>query len=389
MSDLSALHIQYANYPEQGTTAIYEYTQNLAKLGYDVSVIVAGREEDPTYEEINGVKVYRIFPRNKAQRDLRSLFTFTTNAGRCVNRIVKEEKIDIIHLYYTMGASLIYEMLSDKRIKTILDIRSAPITLRYLSGFAGRMYAKFRKCLLESEVKNFDIITVPEIKIGMNLFDYKKRIFELPLGANFNIFHPGTDKGVRSKYGLEGKKVVIYVGAVYPQRRLENLLTGFKRVVKDCNTARLLIVGGGPDLKRLSGMAERLNIDDNVIFTGYVPYYDVPNFMRASDVAVSFVPITAEYNYQPPVKTMEYLASGLPTVATSTYSHRKIIKDKKNGVLVNDDAESVYQGLSQLIEDSSLSNKIRERSRNSVKNYDWSEIVKRRLIPAYEALEQF
>ena len=86
---------------------------------------------------------------------------------------------------------------------------------------------------------------------------------------------------------------------------------------------------------------------------------------------------------QPPLKTVEYLAAGLPTVATDTLGNRTFVQHGINGVLCGDSAKEYGQSLAALAQDESGYMRMQQMARSSVDTYDWRAIVQNRLIPAY------
>jgi len=278
-----------------------------------------------------------------------------------------------------------------KKLAKILDIRSAPVMLRIFTTRKklhrfGEKYVQLRREFLAKEIQNWELILVPEMKIGRLILNWEKKIMEVPLGANFKLFKPGKEYELRVKHNLVDKEVLIYSGAIYPQRKLDTILKSLECLIylEKNKDICLLVVGDGPDRRRLEKMAKNLGISDKVIFTGFKNYREVPRYLRVADIGISFVPKNETFEYQPPLKTIEYMASGLPTIATSTYGNQRFIIHKKNGVLSDDTAESISFWISTLINDSNLKRKIKKMSRKSVLKYDWFNITKRRLIPAYE-----
>ena len=109
----------------------------------------------------------------------------------------------------------------------------------------------------------------------------------------------------------------------------------------------------------------------------------MPAFLKLAQVAISPIPKNDIYNIQPPLKTLEYLASGLPIVATDTAANRIFIKDGINGVLVSDDEESIFNGIDRLLSDEKLRNLLSSNAKMSSSVYDWDVAVQNYLEPAY------
>jgi glycosyltransferase involved in cell wall biosynthesis len=105
--------------------------------------------------------------------------------------------------------------------------------------------------------------------------------------------------------------------------------------------------------------------------------------LNAADIGISYVPKTPQYDPQPPLKTVEFLACGLPTIATDTVGNRVFIRNEYNGLLIDDTVESLSNAIVKLVTDTSLRTKFASVSRQSVRKYDWQNIVEKKLIPIY------
>jgi glycosyltransferase involved in cell wall biosynthesis len=171
------------------------------------------------------------------------------------------------------------------------------------------------------------------------------RLEVIPFGANLDLFHPGDGVEQRKRLGLDpAARVIVYVGAMSSIRHVDLLIEGFAALVHngELRDARLLLVGGGPDLHALEALATASGVIDRVLFTGPVGYNRVPALLQASDVAVdlSRVPIDlrsgqtwASYSQ----KIAQYLAVGLPVVAWDIPDNR-FLAESDIGRLVKDEA---------------------------------------------------
>lgn len=82
---------------------------------------------------------------------------------------------------------------------------------------------------------------------------------------------------------------------------------------------RLRIIGGGPERQRLESLAAELRIDERVEFTGSVAPSEVPQLLAGLDIATAPYPLpdAGAEHYFSPLKVYEYLAAGLPVVASA------------------------------------------------------------------------
>ncbi|MEZ6091543.1 MAG: glycosyltransferase family 4 protein [Pirellulaceae bacterium] len=79
-----------------------------------------------------------------------------------------------------------------------------------------------------------------------------------------------------------------------------------------------MIVGGGPALPELKQLAQELGLDDKIVFTGMVPFADVPSLIAGFDICLTPDPSNAYNDSCTTIKTMEYMALRKPTVCFRT-----------------------------------------------------------------------
>lgn len=380
---MNVCHIQFAYYPGQGNIALYEYTQVLSKLGVKTHVIVVGRKDEEKEDEVTNVAVHRISFSKYNMRNLGSLLFFL-KAAKTIKKIEKENgDFDIVHVFMGIGSFLVPVLGSlfrpgHRKNKYILDIRSG--------GIKGPFSSYMARIIINIESKFFDTITVLDEGLARTLFG-EKDIHTTYLGVNTDLFSPGRDEHMRKKLGIKPHHITfIYTGSIHPARNLKVLICAFSKVNKTYENTKLLIVGEGEDFKSLKKAASAHNLQDHIIFTGYVDYNEVPHMINASDIAISYVPITPAYDFQPLLKTVEYIACGIPTIATDTEGNRRFIKDGYNGILIKDDCDSLYNAMVMLIEDKRVRETLRKNSPGSVVGYDWKTIVETNIIPLYNEL---
>ncbi len=113
------------------------------------------------------------------------------------------------------------------------------------------------------------------------------RLRLIPNGADPNLFRPGPkDPALLSKWGLRGRRVVLYLGKVNPSFDLPNVIRAMDQVVQRFADAALLVAGDGPALRDLKDLSARLGLTSETIFAGYQPYPELPGLIRASDVCL-------------------------------------------------------------------------------------------------------
>jgi len=195
----------------------------------------------------------------------------------------------------------------------------------------------------------FDATVVLEPRVQQRIFGHllgHRVMGILPVGINPALFDARDGTELRQRLDLASNELVlIYIGSLSPVRRLHIVLEAFHQALLSELPLKLLIVGEGGAYDQLAAQAEALGLSENVIFTGFVDYHQVPDYLAAADIGLAFVPRTPGFDFQPPLKTLESMAGGLPTIATDTPANQEIIQHRRNGLICQDTVDSLAQAI--------------------------------------------
>lgn len=142
------------------------------------------------------------------------------------------------------------------------------------------------------------------------------RIWDAPVGADLEKFYPrGKDLDLLNRWKITNP-VIIYIGQLEVASYAEMAVDVLKQVHQSLPNATLLIVGGGRKLESIQQRAKVLDVEEKVICTNYVPAEDIPRYLSLADVALAPFEENDVTRAKSPLKIAEYLASGIPVVAS-------------------------------------------------------------------------
>jgi glycosyltransferase involved in cell wall biosynthesis len=175
-----------------------------------------------------------------------------------------------------------------------------------------------------------------------------------------------------------GTFVIGFVGTLKAWHGLPVLAEAFARVCEAEPRARLLIVGDGPERAALEADLERRGVRGAATLTGAVSPAAVPGWLRSMQVAVAPYPALETF-YFSPLKVFEYLAAGLPVVASAIGQVTELLEDGVTGVLVPPgDAAALADALLRLWADSELRGRLGGNGRRWVeRRHTWDAVVQR------------
>lgn len=192
-------------------------------------------------------------------------------------------------------------------------------------------------------------------------------------GVDFKKFDiKETKKDCRKKLGLPlDKNIVLYTGHLYKWKGADTLLEAAAHIP---NYLFVFVGGMENDLIRFSSLIKQKQLK-NVLLVGQRPHAEIPYYLKAADVLVLPNSATEKISshYTSPLKLFEYMASGVPIVASGLPSLREILNEN-NAILVKPDSEEeLAKGINQVLQNKEFVDKIAKKSQRDVLKHSWRE----------------
>lgn len=208
------------------------------------------------------------------------------------------------------------------------------------------------------------------------------RLVRLPPGVDTAVFRPGLDRaGVRARYGLTDRPVVVCVSRLVARKGQDMLVRALATLCPEIPGLALLLVGDGPDRARLARLARDHGVAREVVLTGAVPWAELPSYYAAGDVFA--MPCrTRRGGLDVEGLGMVYLeasAVGLPVVAGRSGGAPEAVQPGTTGELVDGrDPASVTGELRRLLLDPARARAMGEAGRAWVeREWRWDVLAAR------------
>lgn len=172
----------------------------------------------------------------------------------------------------------------------------------------------------------------------------------------------GARERIREEFGISADTfVIVNVARFEPQKGHIFLLETLQHLIPKVNRKVVtLLVGMGIDQEKIEAEVKRLDLQNEVYFTGY--RQDVPDILAASDLSI----MTSHYEGIPRA-LMESMVLGLPVVATNVPGTRSLIQPDLTGLLVDyGDVPGLSSALTKVLTDPALAGRIGENGKNLV-----------------------
>lgn len=273
-------------------------------------------------------------------------------------KLIRKEKIDIVHTHLHKANYIGRLIAYLTRVKIICKSEH---------GYSGDyrqqniivMPEYMKKNMLLDHITDA-IIYVSEAQLrnsGNRVAPDRKHVIHN--GVDAERFELRDDRGItRERLGLSDKDIVMgvvanlhtYKGHIYLLRALKELLLSYP-------SAKLLVIGKGPEEPTLKSAAEELGVEGNIIFLGCRE--DIPELIRCLDIMV--LPSLFESFG---IVLIEALCSKVPVIATNVGGIPEIVKDGETGILVpSQDPKALLNAMLSLIENPEVARKMSKRGR--------------------------
>ncbi len=313
------------------------------------------------------------------QRKVPVFFSFPTRSdyvwqsSRWVTRHHRSRPFDLIHIHnvpdFLVFAAWRPKLSGAKIILDIHDIvpelfeskfRVAPnsLTVRMLRVMEF-VSAAFANHIILANHLWFDIYTkraasTNKVSVLINFVDRR-------------IFFP------RPRIRQDDRKIVIFPGSLQWHQGLDVAIRCFSKVVTEVPQAELHIYGDGQAKPALVELASSLGLNGHVRFFGFLPNKEIAAVMAEADLGV--VPKRADSfgNEAFSTKILEFMALGIPVVASDTRIDRYYFDDSVLRFFPSGDSDALAETIIEMLRNPERSNQVARRAAEYAEQHSWEK----------------
>jgi 1,2-diacylglycerol 3-alpha-glucosyltransferase len=303
-----------------------------------------------------------------------------------VDQLIPKLKLDVIHTHHpVLLGQTAATKARDYNLPLVFTFHTQYHEYTHYIPFPQEQVQEFLKSRVINWMREFmrkcqHIIIPSESMRSVLINDYGlvDKFTVIPTGIDITPYKKANGAAIRAQSNWNDDKIIISAGRLAEEKNWVTLLQAFAIAQKTQPNMRLVLLGDGPQSQALQQLAGELEIADRVTFVGKVPFEDVPNYLKAADL-FAFASVTETQG----LVTLEAMAAGLPVVAVDASGTRDILEHGKQGLLTQNDANDLANGIINLVENSSLLGNFKTAALRTSRSYDNTRLA-RKMLKVYE-----
>lgn len=251
--------------------------------------------------------------------------------ARELEQLHRRWRIDAVYERYSLWSYAAASFTHTARLPYLLEV-NAPLRLEQ------RRYRTLENPAVAASLESYlfrraDRVIVPSAELRPYVLGRGVRpsaVCVIPNAADPELF--GSARNRAPARDDDAEFVVGFLGTLKPWHGLEDLIRAFRRLRRLSASYRLLIAGDGPLRATLEKAVRRDGLQRAVTFSGDADHAHIPALLAQMHVAVAPYPRLAGF-YFSPLKVFEYMAAGVPVVASDIGQIGTILTHRKTALL--------------------------------------------------------
>jgi len=244
--------------------------------------------------------------------------------GTFARLFAKQYNIPIVHTYHTMYEDYVYY-----------------ITKGYFDKSSKKLLEYLTKFYCDKTINELIVPTKKAYDLFKEKYNVERNIHIIPTGIEVDRFYEENKNQkqiskLKKQYKFSHKDFIcVFVGRIAEEKNIPFIINVTEKIIKEKPNMKLLIIGDGPDKEKYENMVINKHCENNIIFTGKVPWDDVPSYYHLGDIFMS-----ASTTETQGLTIIEAMAAGLPALCINDESFVNTVIDGLNGYLFNTEEEA-------------------------------------------------
>jgi len=284
---------------------------------------------------------------------------------------LKEKNFDLIHIQTPFVAHYLGMWLSrELEIPSLVTYHTffEEYLFHYLPLVPKNWMRYFAKHFTLKQCNQTEHVVVPSTAMRKVLLSYgiTSPMTILPTGIPLREFGTGNREQFRKQYNIEeDRPVVSTIGRVAFEKNLDFLLDVVVQIKKQIPNILFILAGEGPMVKHLKKRVHKENLEDNVLFVGYLDRdVGLQACYKATDVF-----IFASRTETQGLVLLEAMAEGIPVVSTAEMGTKDVLQQGQGCVIASEDTDEFSNKVVALLNDTEQRNHLSTTGKDYVKQW--------------------
>ena len=307
-----------------------------------------------------------------------------------LDRVIPCLKIDVIHTHHPFLLGQVAATKAEELdVPLVFTFHTRYRDYSHYFPLPAEFVQEFIKTAIDSWLGEFmekcQHIIVPSqsmLEVLSEGYGLNEQVSVIPTGIELEPYFKANGARMRRRLGWGNDRVLITVGRLAPEKNLNTLLQAAAIAMEHHPDLRLVMVGDGPSRKELKKLAIELGIAERVDFHGKVQFDDIPALLKGADL-FGFASVTETQG----MVTMEALAAGLPVAAVDASGTCDVVTDGSDGILSENDPESLARAFCTILDSPELYNSFREAAGRKAISFDIQYLASKMVDVYTEAIE--
>ncbi|MDZ7370050.1 MAG: glycosyltransferase family 4 protein [candidate division KSB1 bacterium] len=367
----------------------------LTKAGHKI-YLLCNNKNLPEKEIIDGAYVIRLprmnFLPSKAAKILRMPFFFNPLWFYLILKVIRKERIDIIHVHDLPLAPLAVGVGKLTSLSVVYDMHeNYPAAMAIWAKRLSWLERQIKNPIIAQKLNRFAIKHAERIIVVVE--EHRDKLIKEGVSPN-KLAVVGNTVDVQEFLGLpidteiidqfRSYFTILYIGSFAVDRGLETAILAMKYLKDKIPNVRLLLVGSGKNLEDLQQLTKNENLEGWVEFVGWVPFKKVPSFVSAAKVCIIPQPSNPANDSTIPHKLFQYMLLEKPVLVSDAAPLKRIVEECKCGKVFRSDDPKHFSEMVQSLYESSETYGANGRKWVERK-YNWGNASKN-LIALYSSL---
>jgi 1,2-diacylglycerol 3-alpha-glucosyltransferase len=363
------------------STSIQTFRRELAALGHEVDLISPAYPA-PYAEDSHTLRVAsRFVPLDPEDRMMK-----LRNVRALLPRL-RERRYDLVHIQTPFVAHYlgieIADALGVPRVETYHTFFEEYL-FHYVPFLPKSVLRSLSRRFSRKQCNRMNALIVPSSAMRDKLAEYGVQVpmHVIPTGIPMGEFRAGDGDAFRIRHGIEkNRPMLLFVGRVAYEKNIAFLLHALEQALAGVPDLLLTIAGEGPALASLRKLAAKRNLQDHVLFVGYLDRRGaLLDCYRAADAFV-FASRTETQG----LVLLEAMALGVPVISTAVMGTRDIVGAKRGALVPEDDEADFARNIVKLSNDPALRARLGAEGRAYAAEWN-ARTLAQRLADAYQGV---